>query len=288
MRPVSGGNFGSASAAVAMRSQQPRPAATPAATRARDCARVALSPRGRGRGVGRPRGMRCLARQSMGVTLWPASVERVVPLLHPTPSPSPRRVEGAPSARWGGGLRRRASHAATSSCRSRRAGSAVSGAGMSKVAIGCADEYSTERQMPAREGGELGVVDAHRLDVVAPRDGDAVLGALELRLQGEEVLPRLDVGIALGHDQQLAQRAAKLVLRVLEALHGLGIGEHVGAGSAPAPGVALARASITLVSTFCSCVGEAFDGLDQVGDEVGAPLVLAQSTSDHLALAVCS
>src|SRR5262245_15558799 len=32
---------------------------------------------------------------------------------------------------------------------------------------------------PARKRGELGIVDAHRLDVIAPRDGDAVFRALE-------------------------------------------------------------------------------------------------------------
>src|SRR3990170_353936 len=39
----------------------------------------------------------------------------------------------------------------------------------------------------AREGGDLGVIDAHRLDVVAPRDRDPVLRAFELRLQRQEV-----------------------------------------------------------------------------------------------------
>src|SRR5690606_17804278 len=39
-----------------------------------------------------------------------------------------------------------------------------------------------------REGADLGVVALHRRDEVAPRHGDAVLGALQLGLQGEEVL----------------------------------------------------------------------------------------------------
>ena len=49
----------------------------------------------------------------------------------------------------------------------------------------------------ARDGPDLGVVVLHRGDVVAPGDGDPVLGAFELRLQREEVLVRLQVGIIL-------------------------------------------------------------------------------------------
>src|SRR6201988_3537203 len=77
----------------------------------------------------------------------------------------------------------------------------------------------------AGEGLELGVVDPHRLDVVAPGDGDAVLGALELRLQRQEVLVRLEVGIVLARRDQPAERAGELVLRVLELLELLRIGQ---------------------------------------------------------------
>src|SRR5262245_50595195 len=64
-----------------------------------------------------------------------------------------------------------------------------------------------ERRRPdhAGKGAQFGVVGAHRLDVVAPRHRDAVLGALELRLQREEVLVRLEIGIALGHGDQAAE-----------------------------------------------------------------------------------
>ena len=62
----------------------------------------------------------------------------------------------------------------------------------------------------AREGRQLGIVDAHRIDVVAPRNRDAVLGALDLALQREEVLARLDVGIALDDREQPPERAAEL------------------------------------------------------------------------------
>ena len=86
----------------------------------------------------------------------------------------------------------------------------------------------------AGEGLELGVVGAHRLDVVAPRDRDAVLGAFELRLQRQEVLVRLEVGIVLADRDQPAERAGELVLRVLELLELLRIGQLV--RRRPAPG----------------------------------------------------
>src|SRR5215470_5798512 len=63
------------------------------------------------------------------------------------------------------------------------------------------------------------VVLAHRLVVAAALDHDAVLGALELRLQREEVLVALQLRITLDRDQQPAQRSAQLLLRGLEALH---------------------------------------------------------------------
>ena len=103
----------------------------------------------------------------------------------------------------------------------------------------------------AGEGPQLGVVGAHRLDVVAPRDGDAVLGALELRLQRQEVLVRFQVGIVLAHREQPPERARELVLRVLELLQLLGIGELRGVDVTE---VALARASTTAVSTSFSCL----------------------------------
>src|SRR5690348_5169491 len=40
----------------------------------------------------------------------------------------------------------------------------------------------------AREGPDQGIIFAHRLVIVAPRDFDAVFGALELILEGHEVL----------------------------------------------------------------------------------------------------
>jgi hypothetical protein len=49
-------------------------------------------------------------------------------------------------------------------------------------------------------------------------DGDAVLGALELALEGEEVLVGLQLGIALHRHEEPAERARELVLGRLEAL----------------------------------------------------------------------
>ena len=60
------------------------------------------------------------------------------------------------------------------------------------------------------------------LDVAAARDGDPVLGPLELRLQVPEVLVGLQLRVVLGHGEEPPERAAQLALRRLEALHVLG------------------------------------------------------------------
>ena len=66
-----------------------------------------------------------------------------------------------------------------------------------------------DRAPPASgDGPDLGVVVLDRGDVVAPGDGDTVLGALELRLQREEVLVRLQVRIVLD-DRQQPRRALR-------------------------------------------------------------------------------
>src|SRR5215210_962056 len=100
-----------------------------------------------------------------------------------------------------------------------------------------------DRRDPApRDGAQLGVVLAHRADVVAARDRDAVLGALELRLQGEEIGVRLQLGIALDGDEEAAESARELVLRLLEFPEFLRVGDGRGVTWT---WVALARASIT-------------------------------------------
>src|SRR5262249_7533834 len=130
-----------------------------------------------------------------------------------------------------------------------------------------------ERLRPehARNGAQLGVVDAHRLDVVAPRHRDAVLGAFELRLQGEEVLVRLELGIALADREQAAERAGELRLCVLEFLERIRIVDEV--GRRLKRGRAAARRG-DLLEHLALLPGKALNGLDQVGNEIGAALVL--------------
>src|ERR1051326_4753308 len=74
------------------------------------------------------------------------------------------------------------------------------------------------RDPAARDRAERGVIGLHPVDVVLARDRDAVLGALELRLQRQEILVRLQVRIILAHRQQPPERAAerRLALAVSE------------------------------------------------------------------------
>src|SRR5207248_680344 len=59
-------------------------------------------------------------------------------------------------------------------------------------------------------------------------DGDAVLGALELALQSQEILVRLELGVALDRHQKPRQRPGELVLRGLKPLERLGVVERLG------------------------------------------------------------
>src|SRR5262245_63940809 len=54
------------------------------------------------------------------------------------------------------------------------------------------------------------VVGAHDLVVAAPFDGDPVLRPLELALERQEVLVRLEVRVALDHREEPAEGAAQL------------------------------------------------------------------------------
>ena len=130
-----------------------------------------------------------------------------------------------------------------------------------------------ERAPPAAgDRGDLGVVLAYRLDVVAARDADLVLDAFELALECEEVLAGLDVGIALDDGQETAQGAAELSLCLLEVLHRIRIGEnvrrhlHLSAGRLRSGFDHLGQHTLLLLS-------EAFDGRDEVRDEIGAGFV---------------
>src|SRR5260221_11846953 len=79
-------------------------------------------------------------------------------------------------------------------------------------------EAEDHRGEVARERAHGDVVLLHRADVALPRHGDAVFGALELRLQVAEVGVRFQLRIVLGDRDQARQRAAELSLRLRELL----------------------------------------------------------------------
>ncbi|MCY1377905.1 hypothetical protein D9M69_655020 [compost metagenome] len=121
------------------------------------------------------------------------------------------------------------------------------------------------------ERADLGVVFLHREDEIAPGHADAVLGAFKLRLQGEEVLVGLEVRITFGDHHQATQGAAELVLGLLVLLELFrvveGRGIHLdrrGLG----PGFDDGGQGFLLVGRI------ALDGFHQIGNEVGAPLIL--------------
>src|SRR2546428_1388959 len=98
--------------------------------------------------------------------------------------------------------------------------------------------YSTEvrlrlepgevRHQIRRELDYGGIELLRHLVVSAAFDGDAVFGSFQLRLQLEEILIRLQFGIALNDDEQSRQRVAQAVLRRLELGQGLRIVGSVG------------------------------------------------------------
>jgi len=73
---------------------------------------------------------------------------------------------------------------------------------------------------------KLGVVDARRLVVVAASNGNAVLGAFQLRLQREKILVRLQVRITSDGDQQPPEGTCKCTLRILILLEPCGIDDR--------------------------------------------------------------
>src|SRR5262249_32382508 len=131
-------------------------------------------------------------------------------------------------------------------------------------------EPAERRHHAAREDPEPGVVLADRLVEPHPLDRDPVLGALQLGLEGEEVLVRLQLRVALDGHQQSPQRAAELVLGVLELLHGLGVVEHLRGELDPrraGPGPRDLLQHRPLLG------GDPLHVLDQVRDEIGPALV---------------
>src|SRR6266852_7248258 len=87
-----------------------------------------------------------------------------------------------------------------------------------------AEEASEEGR---RKTVALGVDLARRIVEAHALDRNAVLGALELRLQVAEVRRRLELGVLLRNDEQPRQRRRELSLRLFEIAKGLRIAGHV-------------------------------------------------------------
>src|SRR5262245_17763209 len=129
-------------------------------------------------------------------------------------------------------------------------------------------------------GGEVGrerahdhVELAHGLDEAVARDGDPVLGALELRLQVAESLVGLELGVVLRDDEQARERGGHLVLRGLELGERLGVVDELGCGrdaADPRPRLGDPRQHVALVR------GITLHGVDEIRNEVVAALVLVQ------------
>ncbi len=127
----------------------------------------------------------------------------------------------------------------------------------------------------AGKGAQLRVVLPHRLDVVAARHCDAVLRAFELRLQREKILVRFEIGIALRNRQQPSERAGELRLRVLKALERFRIVDDIGRNLHLNLGCPRARVDHFL-EHLPLLRGVALHRLDQIGNEIGAALVLIE------------
>src|SRR5690606_23577280 len=123
------------------------------------------------------------------------------------------------------------------------------------------------RRQVLRELPDVGVVVLHRGDVALALDGDAVLGALQLRLQLQKVLVGLELRIVLRHQQQPADGALQLALRLLELLQ-RGLVPRVDVDAAH-PRARLGH----LAEDLLLVLGVATHGGHQVGHQVGAALV---------------
>src|SRR5215470_10898523 len=139
-----------------------------------------------------------------------------------------------------------------------------------RLEVGFLLEAADGRDQAAREQPDPGVVVAHRLAVAHALDRDAVLGALELALERQEILVGFELGIALDGDEQPPECAAQLGLGLLELLKRGGVVDQLGRGldaghAGPRLGDLLQHGAL---------LGrEALDGLDQVRHEIGAALV---------------
>jgi hypothetical protein len=123
----------------------------------------------------------------------------------------------------------------------------------------------------AREGPERRVEVLHRGDVVAAGDGDPVFRPLELGLQREEVRVRLELRIVFADREQAPESARERVLRILQLLDLFRVGQVIG--------VEMNRGRLgarlgDLNKDVLFLLGEALNGCDQIGNEIGAALIL--------------
>src|SRR5690349_7633072 len=117
------------------------------------------------------------------------------------------------------------------------------------------------------EGADQRIILPHRLVVIAARHLDAVLGAFELVLQGEEVLIGLEVRIGLLKPLQRDNSLGQPALRFIESLDLCRIAEV--AGVQLHPGSVGARFG-DLDEHRLFLLRIAFDGCDQVRDQIRA------------------
>src|SRR5437667_2901109 len=124
-----------------------------------------------------------------------------------------------------------------------------------------ADDF---RRQHLGEAADVGVVAVHGIVVVLAGDGDAVLGPLELVLERPEVLVRLELRVALRDGEQAAERCGQ---------RGIRLGHLLQVATLHRPRELGPRLRY-LGEHRLLLLGVAFHRLDQVGDEIGAPLQL--------------
>ena len=123
----------------------------------------------------------------------------------------------------------------------------------------------------AREGPDLRIVLLRWSDEIPSGHADPVLCPFKLRLQGQEVLVGLEIGIAFDHHHQAAERTGELLLGLLELGHPGGIFDHIRRDlhrTDPGPRLYHRREGFPLLRRI------ALDGRHQIRDQIGASLVL--------------
>src|SRR5437773_4562186 len=129
------------------------------------------------------------------------------------------------------------------------------------------------RRQVDRELAYEHVVSLYGFYVAVARDGNAVLRALELRLQVAEIRVRLELGIVLGDEQEPRESARHSRLRLLEAPERRFVVEELGRRV----GAADPRARRRDVDQHLLFLRrESLDRVDEVGNQVGAPLILIE------------